>query len=164
LSNYQETPNLSETPNERAVARVLAAFERFQAWIMKVHAPTFIELNLTLAQLRTLYLVAATGPMRMSELATRLGTAPSTASGVVEGLVTLGLLERLEDPADRRQVLVQATSGAGTRLEDFHELSRSRLTTLLQYMSAADDLAAVEHALNLLTDAAGRLNAETPTE
>ncbi len=130
---------------------------------MKVHAPTFVELNLTLAQLRTVYLLAATGPMRMSELATRLGSAPSTASGVVDGLVSLGLIERHEDPADRRQVLVQITAAAGARLEDFHELSRSRLTELLRRITEPDELAAIEHAINLLTDAAGRLNAETDT-
>ncbi len=163
MSNYPDKPNLSGTPNEAAIRRVLAAFEQFQAWIMKVHAPTFVELNLTLAQLRTVYLLAATGPMRMSELATRLGSAPSTASGVVDGLVSLGLLQRHEDPADRRQVLVQITAAAGARLEDFHELSRSRLTELLRHITEPDELAAIEHAINLLTDAAGRLNAETDT-
>jgi DNA-binding MarR family transcriptional regulator len=142
-------------PNDAAIERVVAAYGRFHGWISRLHAPHFIELNLTLAQLKTLYLVSAAGPMRMSAIAEQLGTAPSTTSGVVDGLVGLGLLERFEDPADRRQVLVRPTPAAEARLSDFSELSLTRLRELLARMGTERDLAAIEHAINLLADAAG---------
>jgi DNA-binding MarR family transcriptional regulator len=140
----------------------VAAYERFHAWITKLHVPHFLELSLTLAQLRTLYLVAAAGPMRMSQVAERLGTAPSTTSGVVDGLVQLDLLERVEDPADRRQVLVRATPAAHETLEDFHDLSRTRLRELLARIDDEHELATIEHAIDLLTDAAGRSAEDHP--
>jgi DNA-binding MarR family transcriptional regulator len=133
----------------------VAAYERFHAWISKLHVPHFLELSLTLAQLKTLYLVAAAGPMRMSEVAERLGTAPSTTSGVVDGLVTLRLLERSEDPGDRRQVVVRATARARDTLEDFHDLGRTRLTELLARIERQEDLVTIKHAIDLLADAAG---------
>ncbi|HSK93178.1 MAG TPA: MarR family transcriptional regulator [Candidatus Angelobacter sp.] len=139
----------------------MSSYERFQGWIMKVHVPHFLELNLTLAQLRTLYLVTAAGPMRMSEVADRLGTAPSTTTGVVDGLVALGLLERGEDAGDRRHVVVRTTHAARERLEDFHELGRGRLRELLERFESREALAEVEHAIDLLTDAAMRLNEDT---
>ena len=143
-------------PNEASLNRVVAAYERFHAWITKLHVPHFLELTLTLAQLKTLYLVAAAGPLRMSEVAERLGTAPSTTSGVVDGLVHLDLLERVEDPADRRQVLVRATAKAHETLEDFHDLSRTRLRGLLARIADEEDLDTIEHAIDLLAGAAGR--------
>jgi DNA-binding MarR family transcriptional regulator len=140
---------------ERAIERVLGAYERFHAWLSKLHAPHFIELNLTLAQLKALYLVAAAGPLSMRELSERLGTVPSTSSELVDGLVALQLLERIADPADRRRVLVQATPVAVDRLEDFNELSRTRLIELLERIDRRSDLVTIERAINLLADAAG---------
>jgi DNA-binding MarR family transcriptional regulator len=134
---------------------VLGAYERFHAWLSKLHAPHFIELNLTLAQLKALYLVAAAGPLSMRELSERLGTVPSTSSELVDGLVALQLLERIADPADRRRVLVQATPVAVDRLEDFNELSRTRLIELLERIDRRSDLVTIERAINLLADAAG---------
>jgi DNA-binding MarR family transcriptional regulator len=153
--NYPESPNISSRPNEAAVARVIAAYDRFHACLTKLHAPHVIELSLTLAQLKALYLVASSGPMRMSEVAERLGTAPSTTSGVVDGLVQLELLERVEDPADRRQVLVRPTVAAAERLEDFSELGHRRIRELLTHIQSPDDLVLIERAIDLLADAAG---------
>ena len=114
-----------------------------------------MELSLTLAQLKALYLVASSGQMRMSEVAERLGTAASTTSGVVDGLVQLELLERVEDPADRRQVLVRPTAAAAERLEDFSELGHRRIRELLEQIQSPDDLVTIERAIDLLADAAG---------
>lgn len=152
-----EFPNIParRANHAEAVGRVIAAYERFHAWITKLHAPHFVELNLTLAQMKALYLVAAAGPLPMRRLSQQLGTAPSTTSEVVEGLVANGLLERIQDPTDRRRVVVRATETAVERLEDFHELSRTRLIELLSRIGEEADLAAIERAINLLADAAG---------
>jgi DNA-binding MarR family transcriptional regulator len=154
-------PNTSAGANAAALATVMDAFERFQAQLMRVHVPHFLELSLTLAQMRALYLVAAEGTLRMTEVADRLGIAASTSTGVVDGLVQLGLLERLEDPRDRRQVLVRTTEAGRERLEDFHELGRDRLRDMLARIEDPDGLRAVERALTLLTDAAQRLHEDT---
>lgn len=164
MPNHADEPNASSGANngeQDPIERVLGAYERFQVWIMKVHAPHFLELNLTLAQLRALYLVAAAGPMRMSEVAERLGTAPSTTTGVVDGLVSLGLLERGEAPGDRRHVVVRTTDAARERLEDFHQLGRGRLRELLERFETPESLAEVERAIDLLAHAARQLNEDT---
>jgi DNA-binding MarR family transcriptional regulator len=121
------------------------------------------ELNLTLAQLKAIYLVAAAGSIRMGSLAVQLGTALSTTSGVVDRLVQLRLLERLEDPSDRRQVLVRATPAALEQLESMSELGRGRFRELLLRLPTTDEIALVERAITLLADAAGELNEGTPS-
>ncbi|HJP71331.1 MAG TPA: MarR family transcriptional regulator [Candidatus Limnocylindria bacterium] len=150
-------PNNSVDANDS----VMAAFERFQAALMRVHVPHFLELNLTQAQLRTLYVVAAEGPLRMSEVAHRQDIAASTSTGVVDALVQLDLLERVEDPNDRRQVLVRTTPAGRERLDDFHELGRGRLRDMLARIDDPDGVATIERALTLLTDAAERLHEDS---
>ena len=73
----------------------------------------------------------------------------------------LGLLERHEDPADRRQVVVEATAAARERLEDFSELGRERLREMLARIERDSDLRTIERALTLLTDAAGGITEDT---
>jgi DNA-binding MarR family transcriptional regulator len=49
------------------------------------------------------------GPMTVTELATRLQVAPTTASLMVGDLSRQGVLNRDEDPADRRRTIVSIT-------------------------------------------------------
>jgi DNA-binding MarR family transcriptional regulator len=51
--------------------------------------------------------IAADERMSVTTLATRLGVSLATASQVVTDLETSGLVERIEDPTDRRRTLVQ---------------------------------------------------------
>jgi DNA-binding MarR family transcriptional regulator len=152
-------------PKEEDVARAVAAYDRLHRLLAPAHASDVVDLDLTIAQLKALYVIAATGPIRMGQLAVRLGIALSTTTGVVERLVQLAMVERLEDPSDRRQVLVRATEDATRRLDAINELGRERLHRLLSSMETADDLALVERAIDLLTDAVARsLAAESATE
>jgi len=142
---------------------VLTAYDRFHERITSLHAPEVADLNLTLAQLKAIYLVAAAGSIRMGSLAVQLGTALSTTSGVVDRLVQLELLERLEDPSDRRQVLVRATTAALQQLESMSELGRGRIRELVLRLSTPADIDIVKQALNLLADAAAELNEDSPS-
>ncbi len=114
-----------------------------------------------MSQTKALYLVVAAGQLRMSELASRLGVTSSTATGVVDGLVSHGLLIRHEDPADRRQVVVTATPEAEATLQSFRELNSRRMRELLAHVAAAD-LAVVEQSLRIL-DAAVTADVESTT-
>lgn len=135
-----------------AIERVIAVFETLMHRLMATHAPELSAVDLTMSQTKGLYLVLAAGQLRMSELAARLGVTSSTATGQVDRLVELGLVERHEDPADRRQVVVSPTPTAESTMERFRELNSRRMRELLDRLDG-DDLVAVERAL-LILDAA----------
>jgi DNA-binding MarR family transcriptional regulator len=73
-----------------------------------------------------LALLQDTGPLRPSDLVTRLGLDKSTVSRQVSNLVDLGLVDRAADPVDgRAQVLTPSAEGAG-RLARIREVRRAR--------------------------------------
>jgi DNA-binding MarR family transcriptional regulator len=136
----------------------MEAYESFHRQMSALHAPELLELDLTLAQLKAVYLVAVAGPIRMGALSVQLGTAISTTSEVVDRLVHAGLLARDVDPGDRRQVLVRATPQALRRLEDMSELGRDRMRDLLERIPTINDIETIERAVRLLADAAAGCN------
>jgi DNA-binding MarR family transcriptional regulator len=146
---------------EADLDRILAVFDGLMHRLMASHAPELNLIELTMSQTKALYLVLSAGQLRMSELAARLGITSSTATGVVDGLVSLGLLARHEDPADRRQVVVSATAEAEATLESFRELNSRRMREMLGHVDAAD-LTVVERALRIL-DAAVAADVESTT-
>lgn len=145
------TPNKLADPDSTAAAveRVIVAYEAFMHGLMVTHAPDMHEIDVTMAQARALYVVLAAGHLRMSELANALRVTSSTATGQVDRLVELGLLERLTDPADRRQVVVRTTPAAVERLEHLRELNTRRMRELLAGLTVAD-LRTVERAVAIL--------------
>jgi DNA-binding MarR family transcriptional regulator len=140
-------PNHDERP---ALGRVLEAFEAFEQQLMTVHAPDFAALDITMAQAKLLYVVAAAPGSTMSDIAHRLGVAISTASGAVDHMVTAGYLSRFDDPANRRQVRVSATRDGLDALEQMRELGTRQLKALLALVSD-EDLGVVEHAIRIMT-------------
>jgi len=146
-----------EQPNEDTerpmVARVMAAFEALQQRLMALHAVEFANLEITMAQAKLLYVVTVAGELSMSETAQRLGITVSTASGAVDRLVELGLLERSDDPTNRRQVRVSVSEIGRRTLEQLQELNARQLRDLFQLVSDGD-LEIVERATQILADAA----------
>lgn len=142
------TPN-QMTSRDDALDRVIAVFERFMHRLMATHAPELNAVEMTMGQTKAMYLLIAAGRMRMSEIAARLGVTSSTATGAVDRLVELGLVERHEDSADRRQVVVSATATAAETLEHFRELNSRRMREILGHLDPGD-LATVERAMTIL--------------
>jgi len=62
--------------------------------------------GMTPSRITALAVLAGEGPLRMGELAARLGISAPTASRLVECLVERGFIERVADPADGRATRV----------------------------------------------------------
>jgi MarR family transcriptional regulator, organic hydroperoxide resistance regulator len=139
----------------------MEAYERFHQRMVALNMPNLLDVSLTLAQLKAIYVVAAAGPLTMGGLTERLGTALSTTSGTVDRLVRRGLLERSEDPTDRRQVIVRATDAAQEQIEHMSELGRARMRDLLFGLPTDADVETVERAISLMTDAVADPTEET---
>ena len=112
----------------------------------------------TIAQYRTLVVLASRGPQRMVDLAGALGVAPSTAGRMCDRLVRKGLIRRHRARADRRSVVVSITA-AGREVVDLatrrrRELIAEILARLPQarQRAVADALAAFAHAAGEIPD------------
>ena len=148
-------------PAQIAIDRVVERYDALMHRLIQGHAPEFTEVGITMAQAKVLYLVMAAGELRMSELATRLGVGSSSASGLADRLVELGLLRRGDDPADRRQVVVTTTPKADAVLERFRELNQRQLRELLVRLDAGE-LTVVDRSLAILHQAIDRGAAADP--
>ena len=96
-------------------------------------------LGVTWAQVRALRTLArAATPMRMSELATRLEIARRSATSVVDELVDRGLVERRDDPADRRAVDVVVTQQGVRLLEQLRARRRAAASALTAGLSSSE--------------------------
>ncbi len=85
-----------------------------------------------------LALLQDAGPLRASDLVTRLGLDKSTVSRQVSTLVALGLVDRAADPADgRAQVLTPSAEGSA-RLAHIREMRRARWEADLASWPAED--------------------------
>jgi DNA-binding MarR family transcriptional regulator len=124
------------------------------------HAAEFTEVNVTMAQAKVIYVVMASGSVHLTELAGRLRVSPSTASEQVDRLVDLELLERRDDPVDRRHVIVTATDRAARLMERFRELNQRELRDLLGQLDA-EELDVVARSIEIFGQAIDRRTAST---
>lgn len=63
---------------------------------------SLLDYDLTLQQLRAFAVIFARGEIPISRVADSLGVRANVATGIVQRLVDRGLVERNEDPEDRR--------------------------------------------------------------
>lgn len=135
-----------------AIERIVTALQTLMLRQMREHAPDLVDIDITMTQTKALYLLVAVGELRMSDLATRLGVTSSTATGLVDRLVELGLADRGE-AADRRQVVIAGTDAARSLMERFRELNAAQMRRLLAHVDPAG-LPVIERAFGLILAAA----------
>lgn len=120
--------------------------------------PGWMEIDLTIAQLRTLLVLAEEGPLVIGQIAQRLGIGLSTGGHLVDRLVQAGLAERAEDAGDRRRTMARLTPKG----EDLYSrlLNRTQhLQSLIQRMRE-NELTALLQGLQAMRRAVEEENAE----
>jgi DNA-binding MarR family transcriptional regulator len=110
----------------------------------------------TIAQYRTLVVLASRGPQRMVDLAAALEVAPSTAGRMCDRLVRKGLIRRHRARADRRAVLVSITPAGRVVVDQATARRRELIMEILARMPAALQHEAAE-ALRAFAAAAGEV-------
>lgn len=101
-------------------------------------------------QVAALFQLAGEQPLSVGELASRMQISLATASQLVSELADLGLVRRIEDPADRRRTLIEV-SGEHRKLVDLVlDLRLRPLDAALSRLSA-DEIAGLCHGLQRLS-------------
>src|SRR3954463_2528463 len=102
------------------------------------HSLAVADAKVTLPQLRILVMLDDSGPLNMSAVAEGLGVNASNASRSCDRLVRAGLVDRRDDPDDRRNVLLTVTPQGRRLVASMLRQRRSILSGVIEHMSAAD--------------------------
>lgn len=96
-------------------------------------AGSLAEDDFSVAQIAALHLLDQQGTLRVTALAEAIGRSTSTTSRLAEGLVQRGLVDRHEDPQDRRARILALTP-EGRRFVD--RVSEERLKVVMATVAA----------------------------
>ncbi len=98
-----------------------------------------IELDVSFTQARTMFLLAhCAGPLPINEIASKLGLSVAATGRNIDQLVKLGIVERQENPDDRRVKLV-SLSPQGFEIADQQiEQKRQAVRAFVDRLSATE--------------------------
>ncbi len=102
------------------------------------------EDTVTTTQFRTLIVLHAHGPVRLTELADRLGVNASTAQRSVDRLVGSALVDRRENAADRREVTISLTREGARLVREVSDRRRAAIGEIVEQMPAVRRRALIE--------------------
>jgi DNA-binding MarR family transcriptional regulator len=107
---------------------------------------------LSVPQLRVLTFLSHVPGAPLASVTEHLGVSRSTASAIIDRLVRRKLVNRAEDPQERRCVVLTLTSAGAQHLQQARDATCTRLAKVLAGLSAAD-LLQVTEGLTLLGNA-----------
>jgi DNA-binding MarR family transcriptional regulator len=97
-----------------------------------------MAMNLTRAQLKSLFYIGREKDANFRKLATALGLSPSNLTGIIDRLVAQGLVTRNDDQGDRRVVILRVTEKGEALIVDLREQRAKQISTILEYMSSEE--------------------------
>jgi DNA-binding MarR family transcriptional regulator len=132
---------------------IIQAQQNINRAISVSSSQTWMELELSMAQLKTLVTLHDSGALPIGQIAEALRVGQPTASHLVDRLVQSGLVVRTEDSLDRRRTL----AGLSSQGEELIERLRAvRIEALQRWLTRLDGtaLAALHFALRSLAEVA----------
>ncbi len=128
-------------PNVRQISERVAMGRALWRELVIGFAGQLGELRLGFTQLAALYVLADGSTLTVGELAESIGRSPSATSRLVDGLVRRRLVERHQEPEDRRQRTLRLTQRGHAVLR---VVDRARAD---QFLSAVRPLPTAERAI-----------------
>jgi MarR family transcriptional regulator, organic hydroperoxide resistance regulator len=126
-------------------------------------APAWIDLDLTMSQVKGLRTLAHHTPATITQIADVLKISQPTASQLVDRLVQGGLAQRTEDPTDRRRMLVRLSKRGQQLHERLRGVWRTRFRIWLQRMDT-DELEALHRGYDALARIVSAENSSGPSQ
>jgi len=134
--------------SEECAARVMDTIPLVMRFIradMRDHSAA----SLSIPQLRSLAFLNRNPGASLSDLAEHLGVTCATASATVERLVQRNLVQRGDDPQERRRVILNLTEEGKHNLKQSQDQTRAHISELLQSLTP-EQISNIEEGLGLL--------------
>lgn len=147
----------------RTLEKAMGLYLRTAGIIDPFRMRTWKGLELTVTQLRVLFVLRETPGAPSGVLAERLRVTPPTVTGLVDRLVRSGAVQREEDPKDRRLVRNVLTERGQEVLGEVEREGRTFLSQLFERLSA-EQLSRLVESLQALVAAADEVPAPTEAD
>jgi MarR family transcriptional regulator, organic hydroperoxide resistance regulator len=144
---------------EKILNEIIESHRRLNHALRDYSPDVWMDLSLTIAQVKSLFFISNQGSTNFRKLAERLKVTPSNVTGIIDRLVEQGLISRTENPADRRVILLTTTAKGDALVAELRERRSSYLSKALMSLSA-EDLASVAKGLTLLANATEEYNSK----
>lgn len=145
--------------SERLVGELLTASRLLVA--IAARSLAAVEESLTLAQYRMLVVLDARGPSSLARMAEALDVNPSTALRMVERLSGAGMVEKIPNPKNRREVLLRLTPSGWQVVRQVTEGRRAQIAAIVETMDPQSREGLIT-ALRSFTEAGGEPPADVP--
>jgi DNA-binding MarR family transcriptional regulator len=127
--------------------------ERKVCHALRPVVPTeWLNIDLTMPQLKIILIIFTDGPARISTLASTLGVSLSTTTGITDRLIHQDLIVRGNDPQDRRAVVCSLTDKGRELATRLCEQGQSRVRDILGKMELSK-LKTISEAIEIILEA-----------
>jgi DNA-binding MarR family transcriptional regulator len=140
--------------SEELILRIIELRRRLNRAVRDHTLDSWMKLNLTIPQLKSMFYVSRHGKINISTLASGLSVTPANVTGIVDRLVEQGLMTRTSDHADRRVLWLQTTNKGKALVDELREGRANEMRKILDELTA-EELSIVAHGFDLLVKAAG---------
>jgi DNA-binding MarR family transcriptional regulator len=134
--------------------RILEELSRLIRQLSRISGGPVDGPAMTATQRLALFELVDSGPLRLNDLAQRMGTSAPTASRAVDALDELGLVDRHPDPTDRRAITIKLTDDGRRSVEE----RKARVYAAFRPAAAALSPADREQLAELLARLAAQLS------
>jgi MarR family transcriptional regulator, organic hydroperoxide resistance regulator len=131
------------------------------AVVKQFDAEPWIELKMTIAQLKSLFFIAAKGKTNFKKLADALGVTPPNITGIIDRLVDQDLVTRTENTEDRRIMVLQVTEKGQELVNSLIESRIMKINTLMANLTT-EELTALRTGLKGMLRSAELLREKEP--
>jgi DNA-binding MarR family transcriptional regulator len=148
---------------EAIVERILEKNRLFYHHYLQIGGDNWLaEIDLTMPQLKVLFLVVSLDGATMSQVARGVAMTLSTATGVADRLIAQGYVRRENDPEDRRLVWLLPTAKAVDLVERFTQFGRDQFSLVVRRLDH-EGLCLVARAQDLLYEALREITPDAPS-
>jgi MarR family transcriptional regulator, organic hydroperoxide resistance regulator len=123
----------------------------------------WMELNLTIPQVKSLFFIANQGTTNFTRLAAALGVTPANVTGIIDRLVEHDLVSRQENPDDRRSSTLRVTEKGENTIANLRERRVSHTTRILSNLKV-EELNAILQGFRLFVEAAAAYSGKQETK
>ncbi|GGM59848.1 hypothetical protein GCM10010106_02000 [Thermopolyspora flexuosa] len=147
----------------RVIGRIIEVQRDLARALAHDRSSPLLDSNLTIRQLKVIMILAFHGSQSGQDLARSLGVGLATVTGIVDRLVNHRLVERHEDPADRRVRRVRLTAEGRALADRLIDAGNEHFRALLSYLDL-DTLRTLETIMHRIRQAAARMCADRARE